>query len=216
MVHPIDSQLVFNSVLGGLVPLGVTGGLMEHSFSGKIPFNSNDTENLLNPRFVFVGAHWVDKDGNFVNKMPDFYNRGVWELGWGREKEKLNGYIDEIKRGDVLVVKKLNGKAQDTMKIIAIGVVVGFPQVHNEARTVLYVAWTMPNVDLDVPLQLVGTINKPKYAKDFRAEVSRTFNEIGNDEAVKQKSLLVSLIDRCVARFITQNLQPISHTLYQY
>ena len=65
MVHPIDSQLVFNSVLGGLVPLGVTGGLMEHSFSGKIPFNSNDTENLLNPRFVFVGAHWVDKDGNF-------------------------------------------------------------------------------------------------------------------------------------------------------
>ena len=169
---------------------------MSICFSGKIILNTTDVQRLLNPLYVFVGAHWLD-NGNYINKMPDFYDRGVWELGWEREKEKYNIEIDSLNRGDILVVKRLNGIGQTTMKIIALGIVVGFPTLYDEKRTTVYVSWSIPRTDFDIPLKLIGTMGKLK-------ELSKL-----------EEGTLKDYIEKCRARFLSQNLQPIVHNLYQ-
>ena len=185
---------------------------MNASFNGKINFNSNDVNNLLNPNFAFVGVHWRNEiKQDFVNKMPEFYNCGIWENGYGRDKDNLNTYIDLIKRGDILMVKRLNGKGQETMKVLAMGIVVGFPLLYNVERTMAYVAWTLPNLDLDIPLKLVGTMNKPVTLKIIESWISNT----SEDANVRAYQELFRLANLATARFITQNMQPITHTLYQ-
>lgn len=164
--------------------------------SGKINFKQQNVQRFLNPRFVFVGAHFSEiKDGikNWYNQMPEFCNRGIWENGYGRSEERYNKCIDALEQGDILVVKKLNGRT--VMKIIALGVVIGFPV--EEERTLAFVSWSIPKCNFDLPLKLVGTIEMPRELNSF------------------SNPTLLEYIEKCRTRFLLKHLQEITHYLYQ-
>jgi len=123
---------------------------MRHSF------DTADTLRFLNPKAFYVGATFD------ACQLSKFIKESIWEYGYydsdhtSIKTDKYEEYVADITKGDTLIVKRLNGKAQTTMRILAIGIVLG----RNFDKTIR-VAW-VKQLDIDVPLHTVGTIS-PGY-----------------------------------------------------
>ena len=74
--------------------------------------------------------------------------------------------MEKMAKGDVLMVKRLNGKGSKTMRILAIGIVLG----KNFDKTIR-VAWVMQDLSLEVPLACVGTISAPLAISNLAPEL---------------------------------------------
>ena len=81
--------------------------------------------------------------------IRQIHKGGFWENGFFKSNhvstvtKNYENYVDLVAKGDIFVVKRLNGKANSTMRILAIGIVLG----KNFDRTIR-VAWVMQNIDL--------------------------------------------------------------------
>lgn len=172
---------------------------MDHCFSSPIPFLQTDFENLLNPHIFYVGAHYSYNDeGGYLtyhNMLPEFYQKGIWKNGWDADKDALNNKVNSIQRGDILVVKRRNGQGANTMQILALGVVVGFP-LEESQRTTVFVSWVIPRTDFSVPLHTIGTISKGQ--------------EMDTLDPVLRK-----YVEKCRVKFISSQIKEIQPKLYQ-
>jgi hypothetical protein len=154
-------------------------------------------DNLLSFNFYYVGATQDD-----VSVQSTFVDKGIWTCFWddsnvGDNKNALlyQKRALEIKRGDLLIIKKLNGRAQTDMTITAIGVVVG-----RKNDSTVYVEWVLPDLNFVYKLKIVGTISEYKV-----------YNKPGGaDELYKSSELLdwklFDLMFKAVCRFIRLNL----------
>lgn len=170
-------------------------------FSGKISFNNNDVINFLKRRYFFAGVHWKSDKGFYDNKFPEFYQKGVWINGYGRDKQIYNFCMDKVQQGDIILAKKLHTPNTD-MQILAAGVVVGIPTFTNEEPSVFYVSWVLPKLDIIVPRTLFGTINSPRKLKK-------------EDMAEEHYKTLSALLKKVQTKFLLNQLKEIEHTLYQ-
>jgi len=123
-------------------------------------FDAADASRFLNPSIFYVGASF----GGSECQLPRFIQNGIWENGYikcphpSSSTDLFERYMEEMSKGDIILVKRLNGKGATTMRILAVGIVLG----KNIDKTVR-VAWVMPQLDLVVPLVTVGTIS-PRYS----------------------------------------------------
>jgi hypothetical protein len=132
----------------------------------KHHFDAADAQQFLNPNVFYVGACF---DADSTNCQRDrFFRDHIWENGFidyikqnpserTTSTDNYEKYMDSVKKGDIFAIKRLNGKAATTMRILAIGIVLG----KNFDRTIR-VAWVMQDLDLEVPLAFIGTIS-PGY-----------------------------------------------------
>jgi len=140
-------------------------------------FDAADASRFLNPSVFYVGASY----GGCECQLVRFIQEGIWENGYIKcpqptsTTDLYEQYMDTMTKGDVLLVKRLNGKASTTMRIMAIGIVLG----KNIDKTIR-VAWVMPQVDLVVPLITVGTVS-PSYS------LSQSINDPVRDKIEKAR-----------------------------
>jgi len=162
---------------------------------------SNTTNFLSCSGIYYVGATY---DGS-EDQLPRFLEQGIWENGWGNRKPLLTERVKGIKVGDILVVKRLMGKASHNMSILALGVVVGkIP--HSNDR--VHVEWALPETHTEVTTEMEGTPGSPpQVGLDTVGTISprRSIDEL---PYVVQK-----LIKVCQARFLRMNLS-IMRTAY--
>lgn len=160
------------------------------AFIHPVQFDSNDIQNLLSPQYFYVGAMYDgDKD-----KLPDFIQRGVWENGYNTEIPRLTDRVKKMRKGDFIIVKRLMGKGTKTMRILAVGIVVGL----SLDGTYVLVSWAMPEVNIEiegtsgdedviVPLREISTVSAPQGV-------------------VHLDPKLQNLVDKCRVRFLRHNL----------
>lgn len=123
-------------------------------------FDAADASRFLNPYVFYVGASY----GGSECQLSRFIQHGIWENGYIKcphptsSTDLFERYMEDMTKGDIILVKRLNGKGATTMRILAVGIVLG----KNIDKTVR-VAWVIPQLDLIVPLITVGTIS-PCYA----------------------------------------------------
>ena len=130
-------------------------------------FDAADALQFLNPNVFYVGACF---DADRANcQRARFFKDHIWENGFidylkqnpserTTATDNYEQYMEAIKKGDILLIKRLNGKGATTMRILAIGVVLG----KNFDQTIR-VAWVMQDMNLEVPLHTIGTIS-PGYS----------------------------------------------------
>lgn len=163
---------------------------MKSEFIHSVQFDSNEIQNLLDPQCFYVGATFDSTE----DQLPDFIRRGVWENGYGAHVPKYVDRVKKMRRGDFLIVKRLMGKGSTSMKVLAVGVVVG---VAIDNSTVL-VAWALPSVNIEVP------------GSEEYDDVIVPLKEIGTVSTPQQNAVLdpkiQTLIDKCRVRFLRQNL----------
>ena len=139
-------------------------------------FDAGDTLRFLNPKFFYVGASYDRQHC----QLGRFFDAGVWENGfikWIEENpsartsatDLYERYMQQIEKGDILLVKRLNGQGSQNMRVLAIGVVLG----KNFDKTVR-VAWVIQDLNIEVPLQCIGTISPP-YASEMLPDVLKTW-----------------------------------------
>lgn len=160
----------------------------EPVFLHHFQFDLADAKNFLNPSIYFVGATW---DGGEVEKLPDFIDRGVWVNGYGEENTLFLQRVMDVKRGDILVIKRLLGVGQGRIKILAMGVVVGF----SHRRESIYVAWTLPDLDFEVPFQGIDGVKT--------ISASHTINDFRDDGHEPLRKAIIN----CRAKFLRMNLE---------
>ena len=124
-------------------------------------FDAADTSRFLTPFCFYVGASF---DANEC-QLDRFFRERIWENGFikylqlhpeerSSVTDQYERHMEKISKGDILIVKRLNGKGSTTMRILAIGIVLG----KNFDRTIR-VAWVMQVLSLEVPLACIGTLS---------------------------------------------------------
>jgi hypothetical protein len=167
---------------------------MEISFSNPVSFDSNDIQALMEPNVFYVGAMFSGSE----DQLPDFINRGIW-IGLGLNSPQVER-VRQIRKGDILSVKRLAGKGATTMRILALGVVVGLtPQQTSDSAHVL-VAWVMPSMNLGLDVR----------APDQDAELRVPLKEVGTISAPQKltelDTALAAQVAKCRVRFLRMNL----------
>jgi hypothetical protein len=154
-------------------------------------FDSMDALQFLNPKIYYVGACF----NRSICQLERFFNESMWENGFidylkenpSERTDKMTDYekyMDGVRKGDVFLAKRLNGVGATTMRILAIGIVLG----KNYNRTIR-VAWVMQDLSLEVPLAWIGTIS-PGY------DISEILDKV-----------LVDKLNKARAKFLRLNLQ---------
>jgi len=126
-------------------------------------FDAADAARFLNPQHFYVGASFDSTEC----QLERFFQERIWENGFIKHlkkhpEERTSGTdqyektMEKIAKGDTLIVKRLNGKGATTMRVLAIGIVLG----KNFDQT-LRVAWVMQDLNLEVPLSCIGTLSSP-------------------------------------------------------
>jgi len=93
------------------------------------------------PNYWLVGANWLGDDQASV-----FFRRGYWVMGHDDENVPVQASRrDQIKVGDRIAIKKLNGRAAKTITIIAIGI------VKDIADKKVYIDWKLIDMNRFVP-----------------------------------------------------------------
>ncbi len=99
-----------------------------------------------------VGKRWNDEEqGN------RFYNLGKWEMGWAEnDNPKYDNKIKQIKAGDRIAIKHMDGQGQTTITIVALGIVKGIED------NIVYVNWIETGLNRKVESKgCFGTIHGP-------------------------------------------------------
>lgn len=153
-------------------------------------FDSGDAKQFLSPDVYFVGVHYAGCD----NQLSRFVQKSIWTNGWlddTPEASETNNRIKQyevrtlnIRKGDVLVAKRLNGKGADKMTALAVGIVIG-----RRSESTVRVAWTLPEIKHIIPLLEVGTISV-EYTLD---EVSEHSDSTMRDYVEKARSKFLRL-----------------------
>ena len=107
--------------------------------------------------YWIVGKTWAGED-----QAQRFYSLGKWEMGYEEaEVPKYDKKIAQIKAGDRLAVKHMNGKGQKDITIVAIGIVKGIEE------RVVYVDWIVKDLNRKVPSRgCFGTLHGPYTYKN--------------------------------------------------
>ena len=106
----------------------------------------------IDMNYWVVGATWGSD-----NLADRFYLRGCWEMGWEEgDKATYERRVNNIKAGDRVAIKKMDGHGATTICIIAIGV------VKDVDGGKVYIDWLVKNMDRHVPCKnYFGTIHGP-------------------------------------------------------
>jgi len=153
-------------------------------------FDTLDAIRFLRPKAFYVGACY----GGNECQLSRFIKEQIWENGYvasgdyvSTATKQFEKYMEDMSKGDILLVKRLNGKGTSTMRIMAIGIVLG----KNYDGTIR-VHWVMTSLDLEVPLHTVGTIS-PGYSLSELPEILQT------------------KVDKARAKFLRLNLRIENH-----
>jgi hypothetical protein len=117
-------------------------------------------ENKIN--YWVVGATFADKD-----MYPEFIENNFWYMGWehaDKNNSSVNVFFErsiQIKAGDRIAIKRLLGKGQTNIKIMAIGV------VRKVVKDIVFVDWVLKDMNRQVSINgCVGTIYGPFNYQD--------------------------------------------------
>ena len=115
--------------------------------------------NSLN--YLLVGANWAGDD-----KKEDFFRRGSWEMGYGDdEKPVFTKRRNQIKIGDRIALKSMDGYGATTITIKAIGV------VKDISDKIIYIDWKLADLNRTVQSHgALGTIHGPYPFSDNRIQ----------------------------------------------
>lgn len=105
-------------------------------------------------QYYVVGASY----GGNESQLERFIEHGIWALGWnGDDAPAQYAPLMEMKRGDFIAVKRMNGRGASDVTILARGVVRGvITEAKEEKRFVCTVDWFETNVDKVVPAKHRG------------------------------------------------------------
>lgn len=101
---------------------------------------SDTTETKRGPGYWLVGATWEDTD-----MFDGFFGGDFWALGWNddnaetRKAKKLFELAKQIQADDRIAIKRLNGKGQPDIRILAIGIVKNV--IYNNHSVICGVRW---------------------------------------------------------------------------
>ncbi len=113
--------------------------------------------------YWIVGANWSGED-----QKEEFYKLGFWEMGWDDEdKPKLARKRNSIEESDRIAIKTMDGQAQKTITIHAIGIVKG------KRDRKIFIEWIVKNMRRKVDAKgCFGTIHGPyKFDDEWTKEV---------------------------------------------
>jgi len=113
--------------------------------------------------YWLVGATWAGHD-----QKNDFYNRGYWEMGYNdNDKPNFAKKRDNIKKGDRIAVKSMDGKGATTITIHSFGI------VKDVADKKVYVDWILKDLNRKVESRgAFATIHGPyNYEDDWTNKV---------------------------------------------
>lgn len=93
------------------------------------------------PKYWLVGANWAGND-----QAEIFYRRGCWEMGYDDdEKPILTNRRNQIKIGDRIALKSMDGQGATTITIKAIGIV---KDIDNQK---IFIDWKLTDLNRTIP-----------------------------------------------------------------
>jgi 5-methylcytosine-specific restriction endonuclease McrBC GTP-binding regulatory subunit McrB len=98
---------------------------------------------VISPNYWAAGFHWKDENGMEINKLNEFINNGIWQIGWQRDQMEGDPYyklIDKALEGDYILLKTYSGKHDLT--VFGLGRVT---DTSNANDGILEVEWTIKN-----------------------------------------------------------------------
>lgn len=115
-----------------------------------------------------VGATHGERD-----MYEEFLENGFWYMGWEHSNKKDHRIdqffkrVSKIKENDRIAIKRLMGKGQSNIKILAIGIVT------KVVKDIVFVNWIMQYMEREVPNNgCIGTIYGPyNYNNDWTRKV---------------------------------------------
>lgn len=88
------------------------------------------------PNYWLVGANWA---GNDLSET--FYRRGCWEMGYDDiDQSHQASKRSQVKIGDRIALKSMNGRGATTITIRAIGI------VKDVADKIIYIDWKITDL----------------------------------------------------------------------
>jgi len=115
------------------------------------------------PNYWLVGANWAGND-----QAEAFYLRGYWEMGYDDdEKPTLTKRRNQIKIGDRIALKAMDGHGATTITIKAIGI------VKDIANQKIFIDWKLTDLNRTVPSHgAFATIHGPySFSESWIQEV---------------------------------------------
>jgi len=166
-------------------------------------FDAGDILNFLNPKFFYVGASYDRHEC----QLGRFFRDGIWENGFVKWIEEdpsrrtsttdlYERYMQKIEKGDILLVKRLNGQGSQNMRVLAIGIALG----KNLDKTVR-VAWVIQDLNIEMPLQCVGTIST--FYNFNSCDIGHTLPDVLKNWVTKAQSKFLRLNLRIEDRYYT-------------
>lgn len=110
----------------------------------------------MKKQYFVVGATFGTTD-----MYSDFIENNIWYMGWREidntaSVKKYFTRISKIRVGDNIAIKRLRGKGQSDINILAIG------EVTKIVKDILFVNWVKVDMDRTVPINgCVGTVYGP-------------------------------------------------------
>ncbi len=125
---------------------------------------------ILIKKNVIMGKinYWIVGATHGQTDMYDeFIENGFWYMGWDHiqtEKKSVNTFfkrLGKINKNDRIAIKRLMGKSQPNIKIMAIGI------VRKVVKDIVFVDWLLTGIDRDVPSKgCFGSIYGPYKNSD--------------------------------------------------
>jgi hypothetical protein len=170
VVAPFPNRINFDNHTWSLFT--TTDGMSQEeaeSFAGKAgyrievgePVHATEPVVLEPPekQYFLVGTTWSDTG----DMLPTFLKRHYWQNGYERTDAGYNAIFDQVRVGDRIAAKRLNGQGAKDMRILALGIVT---DIDADGFT-LYVKWVIQLKDRNVPVKgIMGTIHGPYLYSD--------------------------------------------------
>jgi hypothetical protein len=118
--------------------------------------------------------YWVVGATHGVRDMyHEFVENEFWYMGWEHSHKKdyridqFFNRVSQIKENDRIAIKRLMGKGQSNIKILAIGI------VKKVVKDIVFVNWVLTDMQREVPNNgCIGTIYGPyEYSDDWTRKV---------------------------------------------
>ena len=106
----------------------------------------------MEKKYYVVGANWSGE-----KKYDEFYRRGYWEMGYAdKEKPDFASIRDDIRPGDRIAIKSMEGQGASTILIHALGI------VKEVAEGRVYINWLVTRLNRHVDAHgCLSTIRGP-------------------------------------------------------
>jgi len=126
-------------------------------------------------QYFVVGASY----GSSESQLDRFVHDGIWALGWsGEDQPGQYAAARKMKSGDLIAVKRRNGRGASDITILARGIVRGIiAEAADEKRFVCTVDWFETGLEVLVPMKhkTIQSVAGPFVLDDDRDWLVKVF-----------------------------------------